>query len=149
MPHPQLDNLVKIGYLKIEPAAEAELDGLLRSGVRRLDDAAREDLSLESRFDLAYNAAHALALAALRFRGYRSESRYLVFQCLQHTSPNISAAISLASWRSHRNERSEHSKSLDRCRCQASLYSAHGVGGGTESKRLDPPFLRQAKISLC
>ena len=57
----------------------------MRSGQRRLDDAEREELSLESRFDLAYNAAHALALAALRFRGYRSESRYLVFQCLQHT----------------------------------------------------------------
>jgi len=26
-----------------------------------------------------------LALAALRAKGYRSESRYLVFQCLQHT----------------------------------------------------------------
>ena len=85
MSHPQLDNLVRIGQLKAEPAAESELQGLVRSGVRRLDDAAREDLSLESRFDLAYNAARALALAALRFRGYRSESRYLVFQCLQHT----------------------------------------------------------------
>ena len=53
--------------------------------MHRLDDAAREELSVESRFDLAYNAAHALALAALRFRGYRSQSRYLVFQCLQHT----------------------------------------------------------------
>ena len=42
-------------------------------------------MSLESRFDLAYNAAHALALAALRFHGYRSDSRYLVFQCVQHT----------------------------------------------------------------
>ena len=53
----------------------------------RLIDAEREELSLESRFDLAYNAAHALALAALRKLGYRSESesRYLVFQCLQHT----------------------------------------------------------------
>ena len=85
MSHPPLDNLVRIGRLKAEPAAESELQGLLRSGMRRLEDAAREDLSLESRFDLAYNAAHALALAALRFRGYRSESRYLVFQCLQHT----------------------------------------------------------------
>ena len=85
MSHPQLDNLVRVGQLKAEPAAESELRGLVRSGIRRLDDAAREDLSLESRFDLAYNAAHALALAALRFRGYRSESRYLVFQCLQHT----------------------------------------------------------------
>lgn len=39
----------------------------------------------ESRFDLAYNAAHALSLAALRAAGYRSENRYLVFQCTQHT----------------------------------------------------------------
>ncbi|PHX41892.1 hypothetical protein AO263_27875, partial [Pseudomonas sp. NZIPFR-PS5] len=38
-----------------------------------------------SRFDLAYNAAHALALAALRLKGYRSDRRYLVFQCLPHT----------------------------------------------------------------
>jgi hypothetical protein len=40
---------------------------------------------LEGRFDLAYNAAHALALAALRWHGYRSERRYIVFQCLTHT----------------------------------------------------------------
>ncbi|MCY4451594.1 MAG: hypothetical protein OXC01_06550 [Immundisolibacterales bacterium] len=85
MSHPQLDNLVRVGQLKAEPAALNELRGLVRSGILRLDDAAREELSLESRFDLAYNAAHALALAALRFQGYRSESRYLVFQCLQHT----------------------------------------------------------------
>ncbi len=81
----QLDNLVRIGQLKSEPPADMEIQGLLRSGLHRLDDAERQELSLESRFDLAYNAAHALALAALRFRGYRSESRYLVFQCLQHT----------------------------------------------------------------
>ncbi len=85
MSHPQLENLVRIGKLKAEPPGQGELEGLVRSGVRRLGDAERTELSLESRFDLAYNAAHALALAALRYRGYRSESRYLVFQCLQHT----------------------------------------------------------------
>jgi len=85
MSHPQLDNLVRVGKLKPEPAADTELRGLVGSGMRRLDDAARVELSLESRFDLGYNAAHALALAALRFHGYRSDSRYLVFQCLQHT----------------------------------------------------------------
>jgi hypothetical protein len=85
MGNQQLDNLVRIGQLKSELPAEAEIQGLVRSGLRRLDDAERQELSLESRFDLAYNAAHALALAALRLRGYRSESRYLVFQCLQHT----------------------------------------------------------------
>jgi hypothetical protein len=82
----ELDNLVRIGKLKPEPPAQPELEGLLRSGSRRLVDAERTELSLESRFDLAYNAAHALALAALRANGYRSESRYLVFQCLQHTA---------------------------------------------------------------
>mgnify|MGYP003678297794 CR=1 FL=1 len=68
MTHPQLNNLVKIGQLKTEPPADAELQGLLRSGNRRLADAERAELALESRFDLAYNAAHALALAALRSR---------------------------------------------------------------------------------
>lgn len=57
----------------------------MRSGKRRLHDARNPALNLESRFDLAYNAAHALALAALRWHGFRSESRYLVFQCLVHT----------------------------------------------------------------
>ena len=81
----ELDNLVRIGKLKREPAPQAEIDGLIRSGEARLLDAANSSLSIESRFDLAYNAAHALALAALRRLGYRSESRFLVFQALTHT----------------------------------------------------------------
>lgn len=80
-----LDNLVRVGQLKKEPPSRAEFDGLLRSGSARLRDAANESLSIYGRFDLAYNAAHALSLAALRAHGYRSENRYLVFQCLEHT----------------------------------------------------------------
>jgi hypothetical protein len=80
-----LDNLFRIGKLKHEPATAAEIEGLLRSGRNRLQDALTPGLSLEGRFDLAYNASHALALAALRWHGFRSENRYLVFQCLQHT----------------------------------------------------------------
>jgi hypothetical protein len=80
-----LANLAKIGQLKTEAPARSEVEGLLRSGQRRLQDAEIETLNLESRFDLAYNAAHALALAALRWHGFRSENRYLVFQCLIHT----------------------------------------------------------------
>jgi len=57
----------------------------MHSGEARLADASNSNLAIESRFDLAYNAAHALSLAALRFHGYRSESRYLVFQMLAHT----------------------------------------------------------------
>jgi hypothetical protein len=76
---------MRIGKLKAEAPDDRERNGLLRSATVRLQDARRSVLSLESRFDLAYNAAHAAALAALRFQGYRSENRYLVFQCLEHT----------------------------------------------------------------
>lgn len=57
----------------------------MRSGKARLKDAGSKGLALESRFDLAYNAAHALCLAALRWHGYRSANRYIVFQLLPHT----------------------------------------------------------------
>jgi len=85
MANEKLENLVRIRQLKAEPATKEEIVGLLRSGAVRLADAKNKDLSKESRFDLAYNAAHALSLAALRDAGYRSENRYLVFQCTQHT----------------------------------------------------------------
>lgn len=81
----ELANLARIGQLKAEPPNERELSGLLASGERRLTDARRAELAFDSRFDLAYNAAHALALYALRRLGYRSENRYLVFQVLPHT----------------------------------------------------------------
>lgn len=71
--------------LKAEPPDPKEFAGLCRSGLARLKDAANESLSLEGRFDLAYNAAHALCLAALRWHGYRSGNRYLVFQLLPHS----------------------------------------------------------------
>ena len=90
----ELENLVRLGQLKKEPPAEAEIAGLLRSGEARLADTQNLELSLESRFDLAYNAAHALALAALRLQGYRSSSRYVVFQVLPHT-----LGLSAATWR--------------------------------------------------
>jgi hypothetical protein len=80
-----LENLVKLGQLKREAADRREFDGLVRSAHVRLDDARNNQLSIESRFDLAYNAAHALALAALRWHGYRSDKRYTVFQCVPHT----------------------------------------------------------------
>ena len=85
MTHEQLDNLVKTGRLKRSAPAPSEIAGLIRSGNVRLADSKNASLSNESRFDLAYNAAHALAVAALRRNGYRSGHRYLVFQCLPHT----------------------------------------------------------------
>jgi hypothetical protein len=80
------ENLTGFGKpLKAEPPDAKECAGLCRSGLARLKDATNEALSLEGRFDLAYNAAHALCLAALRRHGYRSANRYIVFQLLPHT----------------------------------------------------------------
>ncbi len=81
-----LENLVGAGkpLLRASPDAK-EYEGLIRSGRVRLVDARKTSNSLESRFDLAYNAAHALCLAALRRRGYRAQNRYVVFPSLPHT----------------------------------------------------------------
>lgn len=65
-----LDSLLKIGQLKLEPMNRNEFDGLVSSGRARLIDANISTLSFESRFDLGYNAAHALSLAALRWHSY-------------------------------------------------------------------------------
>ncbi|BBP79936.1 hypothetical protein PHLH7_60400 [Pseudomonas sp. Ost2] len=81
-----LENLQRSGGLKAEPPDHKECEGLMRSATDRLRDARATQLSFASRFDLAYNAAHGIALTALRLSGYRSDRRYLVFQCLAHTA---------------------------------------------------------------
>lgn len=86
MPLPNLDRLATAGVLHREPQAADEFADLLRSGLARLKDAGNATLAQESRFDLAYNAAHALCLAALRWHGYRpANKRYIVFQVLPDT----------------------------------------------------------------
>lgn len=88
MTPPELDNLVRIGHLKAEPRNTQEVTSMLAMAQTRLGDAKLSKLSLEGRFTSAYNAthaAHAAALAALRWHGYRSENRCTVFQCLPHT----------------------------------------------------------------
>ena len=86
MDNTALDNLSGPGKaLKAEAPDEAELAGLIRTGTARLHDARHEALALQSSFDLAYNAAHALCLAALRRKGYRPSNRFIVFQVLPHT----------------------------------------------------------------
>lgn len=81
-----LDKLAGPGKaLAAEPPDAKEFAGLKRAGLARLKDAQNREVSLEGRFDLAYNAGHALCLAALRYRGYRPSNRYIVFQTLPHT----------------------------------------------------------------
>jgi len=77
---------------------------------RCLQDAQVEGVSEEGRLSLAYGAAHSLSLAAMRWHGYRSDNRYLVFQCLQHT-----VNLDNAKWRV-----------LDQCHNQRNLAEYEG-----------------------
>jgi hypothetical protein len=99
----ELDNLVAIKKLRAERASRKEFDGMLASARRSLKDAQNEDLETDSKFTLAYGAAHSLALAALRQHGYRSEDRITVFQTLVHTVGTAKADLQIFS-RAH-NER--------------------------------------------
>ncbi len=76
---------MRAGQLKAEPRNDTECKRMLALARTRLADAQLANASLEGRFTSAYNAAHAAALAALRWHGYRSENRFTVFQCLTHT----------------------------------------------------------------
>jgi hypothetical protein len=96
----RLDRQVGPGKpLTKEAPDTAELAALKRSGLVRLKDAENPTNSLDGRFDLAYSAAHALCLAALRYRGYRSDRRYIVFQLVPDTldlGPEIWRVLSKA-----------------------------------------------------
>lgn len=76
--------------LEHEPPDAFELEGLIRSGTARPRDAESAPLSLESCFDLACNAAHALCLAALRHRGFRPRTATSVPICAVGTAADLS-----------------------------------------------------------
>jgi hypothetical protein len=108
-----LENLVRSGGLNKEPPDRKECEGLLRSAIDRLKDAHSPALSFASRFDLAYNAAHALALTALRLQGYRSDKRYLVFQCRVHALDVGKAPVRLFALCHERRNMAEYEGYMD------------------------------------
>lgn len=89
-----LDNLVKVHELHHEEPDAAEFSGLLQAAKNKLKDSQSIGLSDDSSFSLAYGAAFALSRAALRYCGYRTDKRYIVFQCLEHT-----VGFARAKWR--------------------------------------------------
>lgn len=109
----EFENLVRIRHLHAEPFDRVEFEGLVASATDRLRDARIASLSLISRFDLAYNAAHALALAALRAKGYRTDKRYLVFQCLPHTLETATEQVRLLSLCHDRRNRVEYEGAIN------------------------------------
>jgi len=103
-----LENLARIREIHSEPPDKREFKGLVSAAVDRLTDAENQGLTYASRFDLAYNAAHGLALAALRAAGYRSDKRYLVFQCLVYTVNLTKGQVRLFSVCHDRRNRAEY-----------------------------------------
>lgn len=99
----ELDNLVATRQLKAEPTSPAEVATLLQRAAVLLTDAGNAALAPASRFNLAYDAAFALATAALRLHGYRPDEarghRAIVFQSLPHTvgaPPQMWSALAAA-----------------------------------------------------
>ena len=88
-PVKSLQNLERVGSLRPEPADPREVRRYLASAGRFLADARKTANSLETRFAVAYNAVHALAVAALRANDYRTAQekghRRLVFELLPHS----------------------------------------------------------------
>lgn len=85
----KLENLARAKQLNAEAPNAQQIDGLLAGAEASLRDSGNASLAASSRFMLAYNAAHALALAALRAAGYRPSSaghRKIVFQVLEATA---------------------------------------------------------------
>ena len=85
-----LANLARTGQLAAEPTGAEEIGRLLKGADAQLRDSRTASLSASSRFILAYGAAHALALAALRAEGYRPVAskghRKVIFQVLEATA---------------------------------------------------------------
>lgn len=81
-----LENLERLELLLPLEKSETEFLCLIEKAKELHTDSRRTELSIQSRFQLAYEASFALALAALRWHGYRpSGNRYVAFQALSHT----------------------------------------------------------------
>jgi hypothetical protein len=113
-----LENLARARQLHAEPPDEQEIAKLLSAARSFTADARAAGLSTRGRFSLACNAAHSLALAALRSAGFRpagSGHRRIVFQVLEFTAgASAQLALALAQHHDRRNkieyEASEPSK---------------------------------------
>lgn len=152
-----LENLTGTGRPRIsEPPDEVDIAGLLRSGRARLTDAGNTPLPIESRFDLAYNAAHASSLAALRRSGYRARHRNIVFQVLPHTldlGPEVWRVLAkahdqrnLAQYEGHLDV--EDRLVRDEVQRAGSLRRQATCEGSSLLTQAHPPFERHAQPTL-
>ena len=75
--------------LAAEPPDAKEFEGLKRSGLARLKDATNAANSLESRFDLAYNAAHALSWQPFGAKDFGHINATSYFKCFRIHSASV------------------------------------------------------------
>jgi hypothetical protein len=113
MTSPNLEGLAQSGELKPQRFSQREIDFLLLRAMDMLADARLPELTPESRFSLGYGAAHALARAALGLHGFRSQNRYLVFQCLEHTAGLSQAQCRLFTLCHERRNKAEYEGRFD------------------------------------
>jgi hypothetical protein len=108
-PSDRLRNLERVKSLTPEPTSPEEIESFIEAGRAHLNDARTVSLSVLGRFQLAYMAAHAFALAGLRANDLRTAAReghrVLLFQVLPD-SVGASQGVSLTLVRAHakRNE---------------------------------------------
>jgi len=69
-----LENLLKIGQLKVHPIDAEEIARLLTAAERGLSDARKTNISAETRYDAAYRAITQVGLASLMANGYRPDT---------------------------------------------------------------------------
>ena len=69
-----LANLERIGLLDPVPFSAALLQKMLGVAQSRLEDAMRQDNSMETRFDCAYTAIRAVADIGLHIKGFRTST---------------------------------------------------------------------------
>ena len=105
-----LDNLLRIGKLKPHAADKVEIGRLLAAARRALKDAGLDQVSSDTRLDLAYRAIMQAALAAMLAHGYRPATsepghHQLIIQTLPKTAGIAAERIRvLDGFRSARNQ---------------------------------------------
>jgi len=123
-----LENLERIELLLPLEKSETEFIQLIEKAKELHTDSIRKELSIQSRFQLAYEASFALALAALRWHGYRpSGNRYVVFQALSHTVEFGSEVALLIKAHGMRNEIEYDAEPFDDHRFLEELISVNEI----------------------
>jgi hypothetical protein len=131
-----LENLLKIGQLKVHSTDRLEVGRLLEAARRNLTDAEVEAISLETRFDAAYKVIMQVALVALLANGYRADSRghhQLMIQSLPLTvGMSKDRMLVLDAMRRKRNAADYLGNDVDRVSVEVCIAQARELLGDVE-----------------